>query len=139
MNVNLVGLPTNPKIFELIRSKKSSSGKIIKSNINYFPKISQRDLCNLLIYSSAYISTSMNEGFGIPVLEAELYNVPLIIRDIDINRELFPKASFFKSNIQLSNFLNDIKKLSKLDIQDRIETASNLMRITYQMHTIIQI
>ena len=52
----------------------------------------------MLLYSSAYISTSMDEGFGIPVLEAEIYNIPLLIRDMDTNRELFPKARFFKSN-----------------------------------------
>ena len=48
-----------------------------------------------LLYSSAYVSTSMIEGFGIPVLEAQLYEIPLIIRDIEINRELFPQSLFF--------------------------------------------
>ena len=89
LNVNFVGLPIDEKIFELIQTKKTLKGNLIKSNINYFPKLSQKELCNLLLYSSAYISTSLNEGFGIPVLEAKLYKVPLIIRDIDINRELF--------------------------------------------------
>ena len=125
-NVNLVGLPTDKKILEFIKTKKTLSGISVNSNINYFPTISQKDLCNLLIYSSAYVSTSINEGFGIPVLEAELYKIPLIIRDIDINRELFPEAKFFKSNIQLVNLLNGIKNLSNNDIKERKRMVSNM-------------
>ena len=66
----------------------------------------------------------MNEGFGIPVLEAQFYNIPLIIRDIEINRELFPDAKFFKSNSQLTNLLNDVKSLSKAEIEERKKIIS---------------
>lgn len=126
LNVNLVGLPTDKEILELIKNKKTLNGNHIQSNINYFPKLSQNELCNLLIYSSAYISTSMDEGFGIPVLEAKIYKVPLIIRDIRINRELFPRATFFKSNNQLTSLLNNLKKTSKFEVQERKKIASNL-------------
>ena len=61
----------------------------------------------------------MNEGFGIPVLEAQLYGIPIIIRDIDVNRELFPKARFFNSTIGLINLLKKIKPLSKYEIRKR--------------------
>jgi len=126
LNVNLVGLPIDKKILELIKTQKNSRGNTIKSNINYFPKLSQRELCNLLINSSAYISTSLNEGFGIPVLEAKLYKVPLIIRDIDINKELFPEAKFFKSTFELTNLLNKVETISKLEIEERRKIASNI-------------
>ena len=68
----------------------------------------------------------MDEGFGIPVLEAKIYKVPLIIRDIRINRELFPRATFFKSNNQLTSLLNNLKKTSKFEVQERKKIASNL-------------
>ena len=126
LNVNLVGLPNDKKILELIKNKKNSKGNIIKSNINYFPELSQTEICNLLIHSSAYISTALDEGFGIPVLEAKLYKVPLIIRDIDINRELFPDARFFDSTFQLANLLNEVKSLSKPQIDYRKKIASRL-------------
>ena len=126
LNINLVGLPIEKKILDLIQTKKTLNGNIIKSNINYFPKLSQRELCNLLIYSSSYVSTSLNEGFGIPVLEANLYEIPLIIRDIDINRELFPEARFFDSTFQLANLLSEIKPISEFEIEYRKNIASNI-------------
>ena len=48
-----------------------------------------------------------------------MYKVPLIIRDIDINRELFPEASFFESTLQLANLLSEVKPISKIEIEDR--------------------
>ncbi len=126
LNVNLVGYPTSKKIRKLIESKRTINGSIIRSNINYFPKLSQKDLCTLLLYSSAYVSTSENEGFGIPVLEAALYEIPLIIRDIDINRELFLNSKFFQSNDQLSKLLDNINPLTKIEIEKRKESLSKI-------------
>ena len=80
------------------------------------------------------VSTSKNEGFGIPVLEASLYDIPLIIRDIDINRELFSNSKFFKSTNELSKLLDEIKPLTKFTLKKRKESLlkineENLMRI----------
>ncbi len=122
LNVNLIGLPIDKNIEKIVRG----SNNLIKSNINYLPKIDQQDLCLLLLFSSAYISTSRYEGFGIPVLEAQLYNLPLIIRDMDINRELFPSANFFKTNIEFENLLNLLKPLSLKEIKERKKNLSGI-------------
>ena len=119
LNVNLIGYPSDINIQNLIKNNSNLRSKKVKSNINYFPKLSQKDLCTLLLYSSAYVSTSIIEGFGIPLLEAKLYNLPLIIRDIEINRELFPKSVFFNSIQELIDFLNDMKPLSSIEIKNR--------------------
>ena len=125
-NVNLVGYPTSKRIKKLIQSKTTINGNSIRSNINYFPKLSQKDLCTLLLYSSAYVSTSKNEGFGIPVLEAALYEIPLIIRDIDINRELFSNSNFFKSTNELSKLLDEVNPLTNIEIKKRKESISKI-------------
>ena len=68
----------------------------------------------------------MDEGFGIPVLEAQLYEIPLIIRDLDINRELFPHANFFNTTFELTDLLDEIKPLSKDKIIKRKKTLANI-------------
>ena len=70
----------------------------------------------------------MNEGFGIPVLEAQLYNLPLIIRDLEINRELFPNAKFFKSTFELTNLLEEIKPLSRDELIKRKKIIANISK-----------
>ena len=91
-----------------------------------------KKILHSLLYSSAYVSTSKNEGFGLPVLK-HLYGIPLIIRDIDINRELFPNSNFFQSTNELK-LLDEIKPLTNFDIKKRKESLSkineeNLMKI----------
>ena len=117
--VNLIGYPNDKNIEKIIRSNTYINCKQIRSYINYFPQLSQIDLCILLMYSSAYVSTSLDEGFGIPLLEAKLYGLPLIVRDIEINKELFPEANYFKTTKQLSKLLSVIRPLSEKDIQIR--------------------
>ena len=129
-----MGYPTSKQIRKLIESKSTINGNKIRSNINYFPKLSQKELCTLLLYSSAYISTSKNEGFGIPVLEAALYGIPLIIRDIDINRELFNNSKFFSSTNELSKLFDKLTPLTEIEIKRRKESLlkineENLMKI----------
>ena len=134
----MVGCPTNKQIKTLIESKKTIEGNIIRSNINYFPKLSQKDLCTLLLYSSSYVSTSKYEGFGIPVLEASLYDIPLIIRDIDINRELFSNSKFFKSTSKLSKLLDEIKPLTKFTLKKRKESLLKINEENIKILNIVQ-
>ena len=54
-NVNLIGLPTDKKILDYIRDKKSLSGNDINSNINYFPKLSQKTLLFAILFFCLYI------------------------------------------------------------------------------------
>ena len=61
----------------------------------------------------------MDEGFGIPVLEASLYKIPLLLRDIEVNRELFPEAKFFKSVNELKILLRKIKPITEKEIKNR--------------------
>ena len=54
------------------------------------------------------------------------YKLPLLIRDIDINRELFPNAQFFKSKNQLVDLLGKVKALSENDIQKRKHNVASI-------------
>ena len=38
---------------------------------------------------------------------------------IDINRELFPERIFFESTFQLANLFNEVKSISKLQIEEK--------------------
>ena len=54
----------------------------------WFEGIGDSLLCDLYGESSALISASLGEGFGLPLIEAAQYGVPLIIRDIPVFREV---------------------------------------------------
>lgn len=53
-------------------------------------------LSHLYKTSSCLIAASLNEGFGLPLVEARAAGLPIIARDIRIFREVAGPASFFK-------------------------------------------
>lgn len=68
----------------------------IDKKLFWFNSVSDEFLDRL--YSSAYclISASEGEGFGLPIIEAMKYNLPIIARDIPVSREIAgDKASYF--------------------------------------------
>lgn len=50
--------------------------------------ISNEEMGNLYRHASCYISTSLFEGFGMPIAEAMFFGLPVFLADIGIHREI---------------------------------------------------
>ena len=59
----------------------------------------------------AYISASLFEGLGMPVVEAMYFNVPLILSDLDVFREVTNNQAIFFNP-------NSIEELSQILIKN---------------------
>ena len=60
---------------------------------------------------SIYAFPSFNEGFGIPIIEAFSYSLPIVCSDIPVFKEIGNEAvSFF----EVKNFLSLSKKIQEL-------------------------
>jgi len=92
----LVGRPgwNNEKTFQLIRGS-SNYGKNL---IWYDSGISDEQLEELYCDSSALIFCSEAEGYGLPIIEAAAHNLPLILRDIPVFREVAGDKAFYIEN-----------------------------------------
>lgn len=60
----------------------------IKSRIHLYDKVSNIKLAELYQKSQAYISASLFEGLGMPTVEAMYFDLPIIISDYPIFREV---------------------------------------------------
>lgn len=60
----------------------------IKNRIHIYNKISNIKLAELYQKSQAYISASLFEGLGMPIVEAMYFNLPIIISDYPIFHEV---------------------------------------------------
>lgn len=60
--------------------------------------ISDEELTDLYASSSALISCSYAEGFGLPLIEAALHHLPIIARDIPVFREIAAQNAYYLSN-----------------------------------------
>jgi len=85
----------------------------IKNRIHIFKNISNVELRNLYENCEAYISSTLFEGLGMPIVEAMYFNVPVILSDIDICREISDNNAIFfnpDSADELSHIMIKFKK-----------------------------
>jgi hypothetical protein len=84
--------------------------------------------------AAAFISTSFAEGFNIPAEKARKRNIPLLLSDIPIHRELYDQSNTtffdFYSNEWVAKEIQDVLATSKNGIfpsQTKRQTSENLL------------
>jgi glycosyltransferase involved in cell wall biosynthesis len=78
---------------------RMKSHKNLNKNFFWFNNLSDEGLEAMYKNSVALINASIGEGFGLPIVEASHFGLPLILRDIRIFREIAGmSATYFKSD-----------------------------------------
>lgn len=63
--------------------------------LNWFQSASDSELIGMLSKSDCLIQASIDEGFGIPIMEAAFIGLNLILNDIEIFREIAGEGAYF--------------------------------------------
>lgn len=88
--------------------------------------ISDEYLQKIYRASTCLIAASINEGFGLSLIEAANYGVPVIARDIPVFREVAGDAAFYFQGISGEDLAESIKKWINLN-ENGIAPASDAM------------
>ena len=80
-----------PNDFFYKRLKK----KIKNSNVIFLGTVSDSDLANLYEHAVAFISSSLMEGFGLPIVEAMTKKCSVVASDIPVFREITKNNAIF--------------------------------------------
>lgn len=91
-------------------------------------RVSDIELDNLYTEAKAYISTSLVEGFGLPLLEAMQHNTPMIISDIPVYNEIV------KDNAVYFNPLDENNIAEMIEYTLQHESIANSMAINANNH-----
>lgn len=77
--------------------------------------VENKKLEELYVHSTLLIAPSYQEGFGLPLIEASFYNLPIIARDIGVFKEVMQEYAYYFKNTKnpkvLVQALNDWIKL----------------------------
>lgn len=91
----------------------------IKNRIHIYSNISNKELSNLYKNCEAYLSASLFEGLGMPVIEAMYFNTPLIISDIEIFHEITENKAIFFNPESYEELYKILKSFIKKDIETK--------------------
>lgn len=76
-----------------------SLSNYVKDKVIFTGYVSDQELKSLYTNARFFVSTSIYEGFGLPMIEAVKNNLPIVVSDIAVYNEITDgKAIFFKSN-----------------------------------------
>lgn len=89
--------------------KKVTDHSRLNKNLFFKEFISDEELKSLYQTSTALIAPSQAEGFGLPLIEAASYNLPIIARDIDVFKEVSTNyAYYFKNTLSWEDLATNI-------------------------------
>jgi glycosyltransferase involved in cell wall biosynthesis len=87
--------------------KEISSHPLLGSQLFWFGSLSDAELEKIYRTSNCLIVASEGEGFGLPLIEAAQYKLPIIARDIPVFREVAGNGAFYFENGTSSALLVD--------------------------------
>ncbi len=86
--------------------------------------------------SAALIMASENEGFGIPLVEAAYYKLPIIARDIPVFREIAKNTALYFSDSKAPDILADtMKSWIKNQEAKHNNLSDSLAPVSWGVHT----
>ncbi|WP_346845392.1 glycosyltransferase family 1 protein [uncultured Rothia sp.] len=88
---------------------------LMRKNIVIHNGVSEEEYTQLLRESFALLTASKDEGYGLPVVEAQSAGCPVIISDIDIFREIAPHSLRFSPE-NSTQLVQQVRKLENKQI-----------------------
>src|SRR5258708_3331441 len=73
--------------------------------------VSDAEYARILSSATALVSASLNEGFGLPLIEAMAGGTPIVVSDIPIFREIGGEAAVFFDPQSPESFVSAIREL----------------------------
>jgi glycosyltransferase involved in cell wall biosynthesis len=83
IELNIIGIPDGNRYF----------GLPLDSRVNFLPRVTDNELANLYAGSKGVIATSLQEGFGLPIIEAFGFCVPVITSNLNPMAEIAGDAA----------------------------------------------
>jgi glycosyltransferase involved in cell wall biosynthesis len=117
----------DPETLRLVEAKSK------KLRLIYLEKPSIDELSVLYSHAIALIFPSLNEGFGIPPIEAMLCKTPVITSDISVHREIQGEHSVYfnpYSHRDLASKINEVlyeNRINQVQLEKANEFASNYL------------
>jgi glycosyltransferase involved in cell wall biosynthesis len=95
--------------------------KEINDNILYLNNISDAELLNYYKHAKLFVFPSVYEGFGIPIIEAMQFDVPVCVSDIPVFNEICIDNAIYFNPLLVEDISSKIKKCLSNPIKSSVD------------------
>ncbi len=93
----------------------------VRGPVKYFEKLSPYDYSSLFLASDMYLHTSLEEGFGIPLIEAISSSLPVISLSVAVSHEVMGKSAIYVSrDAKIESWITAIEDMRTEAVRDRV-------------------
>lgn len=105
----------------------------IADRVKFLGFVPQKDLPSLYLGAKALIFTSLFEGFGLPILEAQFFGCPVITSDVSSMPEVVGKGGILVNPLKIDDIVKAMQKIQNSKFKNQIIKAGreNLKRFSW--------
>lgn len=134
IDVNLVLIGRNgwnvELLVELLRNHKERDKRLF-----WLEGVSDEYLQKVYAISSCLIAASEGEGFGLPLIEAAQYKIPILARDIPVFKEVAGSSAYYFSGLAPDALATSVEQWLKLDALGCVPQSTELPWLTWKEST----
>lgn len=97
----------------------------------WLEKAGDSELIAMYHAASALLAASEGEGFGLPLIEAAQYGLPIIARDLPVFREVAGEHAFYFSGLEALSLANAIEQWVGLYAQAQVPESRGMPWLTW--------
>lgn len=129
--VNLVIVGKQGWHVEKLASRLRHSPQLGK-RLFWLEKASDNELIAMYHAASALLAASEGEGFGLPLIEAAQYGLPIVARDLPVFREVAGGHAFYFSGFDAEPLADAIQHWVDLHAQERAPESQSMPWLTWE-------
>ena len=108
------------------------SHRYLNKKLFWLNNLSDEGLEKTYRQSTALINASIGEGFGLPLVEASFFGLPLILRDIPIFREVAGENAWYFATHDSQELATSVKSWLEEYAQGKIHPSTEINAISWQ-------
>lgn len=116
-----------PQIVARLREHKESGKRLF-----WLEGISDEFLEKTYAASTALIAASLDEGFGLPLIEAAQHKLPVIARDIPVFREVAQEHALYFSGLEPQDLADAVKQWLALNAAGKAPQSDGMPWLTWE-------
>lgn len=128
LGLHVVGPPPNERETELLRTLG------VADRVSFLGRLADDELAQEYRFATCFIFPSLLEGFGLPVLEAQINRCPAVLSDTSVFREVAGDGAFYFDPRAARSLAEAVASaFEPANAQDRVEKGmANARRYTWE-------